>query len=168
MIEKRYQGIIMANEKPDFISKGELMLDSTSLAVLHSKSKETLLEFILARFEVYVSILSLYEFLSSVAYYRAYDLKKLLLNIEKIYHILYPDKKVILKASEIDSALIHAGIFLNQIDLLVASTAIVNNLLLITNKPENFECIKKYGLFFISLNEFLEKIKDYLGTLSKQ
>ncbi|HDI31206.1 MAG TPA: type II toxin-antitoxin system VapC family toxin [Thermofilum sp.] len=158
----------MASKKLDPFSKGELIFDSTSLAILHSKSKETLLEFILARFEVYVSILSLYEFLSSVAYYKASDLEKLLANMEKIYHILYLDKRVILKASEIDSALVHAGIFLNQVDLLVASTAIVNNLLLVTNEPENFECIKKYGLFLISLDEFLEKIKDYLGTLSRQ
>lgn len=149
---------------PDILERGEIMLDSSSLAVLHSENNKALLEFILARFDVYISMLSVYEFLSSVAYYRLHNIESLLKNLEKVYHITHLNDSIILKASEIDAALAHTGVFLDQIDILVASTAIVNNFLLVTQRSEEFECLKKYGLLFINLSNFLNKIKNYLRT----
>jgi len=136
-----------------------LLLDSTALTSLHAESNKSILEFILMKHEVHISILSLYEYLSALGYFSKVDLNKLYQSIERIYNIIGVDRQIILKAAELDSALTRVGVFLNSIDLIVAATAIVRNMVLVTAKSELYRDLTKFGLKLIGVEDLCEIIR---------
>jgi predicted nucleic acid-binding protein len=60
------------------------------------------------------------------------------------------DNETILEYSEIYNKLKKEGKLIDHADLLIASSAIVNNLILITNNLKHFERLKKSGLRVVS------------------
>ncbi|MEM2614101.1 MAG: PIN domain-containing protein [Nitrososphaerota archaeon] len=137
-----------------------LLLDSTALASLHAESNKPILEFILIKHEAHISILSLYEYLSALGYFSEVDFNKLYRSIEKIYNIVGVDQQVILKAAELDSTLTKVGVFLNSVDLIVAATAIVRSMVLVTAKPELYRDLPKFGLKLLSVEDLCEIIRQ--------
>lgn len=147
--------------------EGALLLDSTALAFLHAESNKSILEFILLKHETHISILSLYEYLSALGYFSEIDFDKLYRSIEKIYNVVGVDSQIILRAAELDSALTKTGVFLNPIDLIVAATAIVKNMVLVTTKPELYQDLPKFGLKLISVENLCEIIKQEIEEYAR-
>jgi len=154
-------------EEPSTINLEEkgFQLDSTALAVLHTKENRAFLEFLLLEYTVYVSILSVYEYASSVYFHQRVDVNKVVSNLSKIYHVLSVDNDVIVKAALLDGELSRRRIFLNQIDLLVAATAMTHNLTLVTVDPRLYNGLPSYGLNLVSTEELTEVLSKKLEKL---
>ncbi len=149
----------------DLSRLGEVAFDSTALIEMHRKSRETFLQLALAKLEIYVCVLSIYEFLSSLAYYGVADVRRVLELLKKLYHIVPIDDDILVKASEIDADLTRKGLFMNQIDLIVATMAIQRRLTLVTSRAEAYEPFKSYGLKVMDTVSFLSMLEKYLRSM---
>jgi len=89
-----------------------------------------------------ISIITLLEVLRGVSPEKRGRVKRLL---EKAFNILNIDNDVVLKYCELYTALKKQGQLIPDADLLIAATAIANNLTLVT-KDKDFERLKKQGL----------------------
>jgi predicted nucleic acid-binding protein len=89
-----------------------------------------------------ISIITLIEVLRGLASEKRGRAKELL---ERSYEVIYLDNKVILKYCELYDELKKRGILIPDADLLIAATALANNMVLIT-KDRGFERLKDFGL----------------------
>ena len=89
-----------------------------------------------------ISIITLIEVLRGISPRKRIRVKQLL---EKSFDILNIDNKVILKYCDLYTLLKRKGQLIPDADLLIAATAIVNNLVLVT-KDKDFERVKELGL----------------------
>jgi len=89
-----------------------------------------------------ISIITLIEFLRGIPPEKRSEAKRLL---ETSFEVLSIDNRVVLKYCELYTLLRQKGEPIPDADLLIAATAIANNLTLVT-KDEDFERLKKLGL----------------------
>ena len=89
-----------------------------------------------------ISIITLIEVLRGISPRKRIRVKQLL---EKSFDILNIDNKAILKYCDLYTLLKRKGQLIPDTDLLIAATAIVNDLVLVT-KDKDFERIKEHGL----------------------
>jgi len=89
-----------------------------------------------------ISIITLIEFLRGVPPEKRGEVKRLL---ETSFEVLSIDNRVILKYCELYTLLRQKGELIPDADLLIAATAMANNLVL-TTKDEHFERLKELGL----------------------
>ena len=89
-----------------------------------------------------ISIITLIEVLRGIPSEKRDRAKQLL---ERSFDVLNIDNKVILKYCELYTSLKRRGLLIPDADLLIAATAIANNLTLVT-KDKDFERIKELGL----------------------
>ena len=89
-----------------------------------------------------ISIITLIEILRGVSPRKRSKVKQLL---EKSFDVLNIDNKVILKYCDLYTLLKQEGQLISDADLLIAATAIVNDLILVT-KDKDFERVKELGL----------------------
>ncbi len=89
-----------------------------------------------------ISIITLIEVVRGVSSRKREKVKQLL---EKTYEVLNIDNNVIMKYCELYQKLKEEGKLIPDADLLIAATAMVNNLVLVT-KDKDFERLKEYGL----------------------
>ncbi|MEB3774913.1 MAG: PIN domain-containing protein [Desulfurococcales archaeon] len=138
------------------------LMDSKALAWLHAKGRDNVLKLVLSQVEVYVSALSIYELLSAMSYYGLGDPKTLSGVMEKIYHILYPDREVIAMAASINADLMHKGVIHNDTDIIVVATALRHGLPLITADPDRYSIFKPYGLVVYRLDKLVKDLEEEL------
>lgn len=141
---------------------GAALIDSKALAWLHSKGRDNVLKLVLSQIEVYVSALSIYELLSAMTYYGLGDPKTLSGVMEKIYHILYPDREIISMAASINADLMHKSMIHPDVDIIVVATALSHGLPLITVDPERYSIFKSYGLVVYRLNKLVKDLEEEL------
>jgi predicted nucleic acid-binding protein len=103
--------------------------------------------------KVFITKINLIEVIRGVKEEKRVEIKEIL---EELFEILDLDNEVILKYSEIYNKLKKEGKLLDHADLLIASSAIVNNLILVTNNLKHFERLKEFGLKLTNEEEFLE------------
>ncbi|MEM1610033.1 MAG: type II toxin-antitoxin system VapC family toxin [Sulfolobales archaeon] len=89
-----------------------------------------------------ISIITLIEVLRGLASEKRRRVKELL---ERSYDVIYLDNKVILKYCELYDELKQKGLLMSDADLLIAATALTNNMVLVT-KDRDFERLKNVGL----------------------
>jgi hypothetical protein len=89
-----------------------------------------------------ISVITLIEVLRGVASEKRDRVKRLL---EKSFDVLGIDNKVILKYCELYTSLKEKGQLISDADLLIAATAIANNLVLVT-RDKDFERLRSHGL----------------------
>ena len=92
--------------------------------------------------EVSISIITLIEVLRGISSKKRKKVKQLL---EKCFEIINIDNNVVLKYCELYTLLKQRGQLIPEADLLIAATAISNNLILVT-KDRDFERLKELGL----------------------
>ncbi len=89
-----------------------------------------------------ISIITLIEILRGVSLKKRIKVKQLL---EESFDVLNIDNKVILKYCDLYNTLKQKGQLIPDANLLIAATAIVNDLVLVT-KDKDFERVKEHGL----------------------
>ncbi|GEM_PF-7049661 len=143
-----------------------LLLDSLALARLHTRYNKPLLEMVLLHYDVYVHMLSVYEYAASIFYYRQESLEGILERMKRLYTILGLDEKTVVKAAQLDATLTRKGVRIGQIDVLVAASAMVHNLSLVAEKPSLYKALESYGLRVIPLDRLFtwaeEKAREYM------
>ncbi len=89
-----------------------------------------------------ISAITLIEVLRGLASKKRRRVKELL---ERSYDVIYLDNKIILKYCELYDEFKQKGLLIPDADLLIAATALANNMALIT-KDRDFERLKEVGL----------------------
>jgi len=89
-----------------------------------------------------ISVITLIEILRGTPSRKRNKVKQLL---EKSFDILGIDNKVVLKYCDLYALLKQKGLLIPDADLLIAATAIANNLVLVA-KDKDFERLRKLGL----------------------
>jgi len=89
-----------------------------------------------------ISIITLIEILRGTSSRKRIRVKQLL---EEGFDVLNIDNKVVLKYCDLYNTLKKKGQLIPDADLLIAATAIVNDLVLVT-KDKDFEQVKEHGL----------------------
>jgi len=89
-----------------------------------------------------ISIITMIEILRGIPPRKRDKAKQLL---EKSFEVLSINNKVVLKYCELYTSLKQKGQLISDVDLLIAATAIVNDLILVS-KDEDFERLKEQGL----------------------
>jgi len=136
----------------------KVTFDPISTVKIIKKQNRDILEFILAEFEVYMTLPSLHAYLLAKKLGGA-DVGKELEEIRKILKIVPISEDVIKKAVEIDSALVREGTLMKFEELIIAASSIVTGTLLVVDDDVNkYKPLRKYGLEYTSLGSFLEKV----------
>ncbi|CAB50448.1 type II toxin-antitoxin system VapC family toxin [Pyrococcus abyssi] len=136
----------------------DITFDSVTLLKMHSEKNKRLLEITLAKFTVYLSMLTVQRYLTA----RAYLKRNVELEFEvlkDIYNIVPVSEEIILRASKIEANLIRKGVFLDLEDIITAVTAIETGSLLITDEPKKYEPIRRFGLDTMPLDKFLREVE---------
>lgn len=107
--------------------------------------KEKKLSKIVRSIDLYISLITLYEYLRGLKYLDK-DLQKEKQKLERSLTILWPDNKVIVKMSEIWFKLRRKGTLIDERDLLIGATAITHNLPLWTMNQKHFVKLKYFNL----------------------
>jgi len=140
------------------IKHSKVTFDSLSTIKITKKQNRDILEFILAEFDVYITIPALHAYLLAKKF-SGFNVDKELNELKKILKIIPISEEVIKKAVEIDSALVKEGVLMKFEDLiLVASSIVTGALLVVDDKTDKYKPLRKYGLEYTSLGAFLEKI----------
>ncbi|MCS7365894.1 MAG: type II toxin-antitoxin system VapC family toxin [archaeon GB-1867-035] len=93
--------------------------------------------------DLYISIISLYEFIRGRSDY--IEVKDVL---EDLFTIIPIDNNVLIKATEIWRKLKKQGDLIDDRDLLIGATAISNKIPLLTKNTEHFKRLLNFGLNF--------------------
>lgn len=112
--------------------------------------KERKLSKILRSMDLYISFITLYEYLRGLKYLNK-DLQKEKEKLERSLTISWPDNKVIVKMSEIWFELRRKGALVDERDLLIGATAITHNLPLWTINEKHFTRLKYFNLKIFKL-----------------
>lgn len=136
----------------------DITMDSITLLKMHTAKRKRLLEITLAKFNVSLSVITVYRYLSAKAYLRR-NVEKELEVLKDIYNIVPLDDKIIAKGAQIEGQLLQRGLMLDLEDILTASTAIVTNSLLVTDNPKRYEPLRQYGLDTMPLEKFLHELE---------
>ena len=140
----------------------KISLDPYSLVVLTKKKNKDALEFILAEFEIYVSLPALHAYLLAKTLGNRDPMEEAALARE-IFNVVEPDDKLIAELARVDAALSKQGVFLNYSSLMVAVSAVLTNSLLVVydgDEIEKYKTLSKYGLDVIPFNTFMEEVME--------
>ncbi|WP_297470975.1 type II toxin-antitoxin system VapC family toxin [Thermococcus sp.] len=136
----------------------DITFDSITLLKMHTAKRKRQLEITLAKFNVSLSVITVYRYLSAKAYLKK-NVERELEILEDIYNIVPLDDRIIAKGAKIEGQLLQRGLMLDLEDILTASTAIVTNSLLITDNPKRYEPIRQFGLDTMPLDKFLNELE---------
>jgi len=103
--------------------------------------------------EVYITKINLIEIVRGLKKEKRKEVKEIL---ENLFEVLDLNNDVILKYSEIYNELKKEGKLLDHADLMIASSVIVHNKILVTNNLKHFSRLKRFGLKVLSESEFLK------------
>ncbi|MCE4602541.1 MAG: hypothetical protein F7B18_05085 [Desulfurococcales archaeon] len=140
-------------------SHESILVDSRTTIWLHARSRANLLKLLLSRLDIYLSALSAYEVAAAFIYYRIGDPRNHIARLEKIYHIIYPDREILSTAARISADLMYHGESRSDIDVIIAATAISRNLLLVSVNIQEYEVFKKYGLSTLSMEGLIKQVE---------
>lgn len=90
---------------------------------------------------LYISIITMYEFTRGTR-----DPKTAKKLLDESFPILWLDNEIILKRGEIWQLLRREGELIDDRDLIIGATAIINELELLTENEKHFKKLEKYGL----------------------
>jgi len=127
----------------------KILVDTDVLIEAFERRNEAILGK-LFNYNIYVSYVSLYEYLYGFKYIGK-DIVKEKDMLEKVVNIVYPSQDVILKALEIDVDLSRKGEKIPQADIIIAATAIVLGMPLYTMDLTHFSRLKRYGLKLVTI-----------------
>lgn len=127
----------------------KILVDTDVLIEAFERRNEAILGK-LFNYNIYVSYVSLYEYLYGFKYIGK-DVVKEKDMLEKVVNIVYPSQDVILKALEIDVDLSGKGEKIPQADIIIAATAIVLGMPLYTMDLTHFSRLKRYGLKLVTI-----------------
>ena len=136
----------------------DITFDSITLLKMHTAKRKRQLEITLAKFNVSLSIITVYRYLSAKAYLKR-NVERELEILKDIYNIVPLDDRIIAKGAQIEGQLLQRGVMLDLEDVLTASTAIVTNSLLITDNPKRYEPMRQFGLDTMPLEKFLGELE---------
>lgn len=120
---------------------------SVVIDILERNNKTLLLK--IAQYDVYISYVTLYEYLYGYCYLgKDYFKEKNV--VEKLFQVVYPTQELLLKAMEIDVDLSKKGEKVPQTDIVIAATAILLKAPLLTKDLRHFQQMEKYGLRVIT------------------
>jgi len=136
-----------------------VILDTDVFINLQKRSNKKLLFKVLKNFKVYISIITLYEYLFGKKYVgkNVIESKEA---IEKVFMIIPLSQQILEKMLEIDVFLSKRGEKLDFRDIAIGASAIVEDLVLVSGNISHFEKMKKLGLKFSPQNEFLNNLKN--------
>ncbi|ASJ00652.1 type II toxin-antitoxin system VapC family toxin [Thermococcus gorgonarius] len=143
-----------------------IIFDSSALLRMHTKRNKDLLELALMRFEILVPQISVYEYLFTKVFLGK-NPDHVMAVLKELYHIVPLDDEIIVKGAIITKNLLKSRTKMLTTDILVGVTAIVKNALLITDSPEQYKPLKKYGLDVISTEKFIGELEQVALGLSK-
>ncbi|GAB6102304.1 type II toxin-antitoxin system VapC family toxin [Thermococcus atlanticus] len=136
----------------------DITFDSITLLKMHTAKRKRQLEITLAKFNVSLSIITVYRYLSAKAYLKR-NVEGELEVLRDIYTVIPLNDEIIVKASKIEASLLQKGKMLDLEDILTAATAIWSNSLLITENPKRYEAIRQFGLDTMPLEKFLRELE---------
>ncbi len=136
----------------------DITFDSRALLKMHTTSRKRQLEITLAKFNVSISVITLYRYLSVRAYLKK-SVERELQVLKDIYTIVPLNDEIVAKGAMIEAHLLKKGKMLDLEDILTATTAIHTGSLLITDKPEKYEPIRQFGLDTMHLDKFLKELE---------
>ncbi len=120
---------------------------SVVIDILERNNKTLLLK--IAQYDVYISYVTLYEYLYGYCYLgKDYFKEKNV--VEKLFQVVYPTQELLLKAMEIDVDLSKKGEKVPQTDIVIAATAILLKAPLLAKDLRHFQQMEKYGLRVIT------------------
>ncbi len=137
-----------------------ISFDPFSFLKITQRQNKDILEFLLAEFEIYISLPTLHSYLLAKAI-RNMNISKELEDLKEIFRIVDTSNELLEKMAKIESVLVKDSIFVDFDNLMTAVSAIVTNSLLVVNNEDSkdYEPFIKYGLDFISYKKFLEEIE---------
>ncbi|QDA31481.1 type II toxin-antitoxin system VapC family toxin [Thermococcus indicus] len=136
----------------------DITFDSITLLKMHTAKRKRQLEITLAKFNVSISIITAYRYLSARAYLRR-NVEKELEVLRDIYTIVPLEDSIVARAARIEASLLGKGQMLDLEDVLTAATAIETGSLLVTDDPGRYEAMRQYGLDTMSLDRFLRELE---------
>ncbi|AJC71241.1 hypothetical protein X802_02975 [Thermococcus guaymasensis DSM 11113] len=140
----------------------KISLDPYSLIVLTKKRNKDALEFILAEFEIYVSLPALHAYLLAKTLGNR-DPREEATLAREIFNVVEPSDELLAEVARIDAALSKQGIFLDYSSLMVAVSAIMTDSLLVVyddDEIEKYKTLSKYGLDVIPFSTFMEEVME--------
>ncbi len=122
----------------------KVVIDTTVLIDALERGNEGLL-LKLTRLEALVPYVALYEYLWGYLYLGR-DYRKEKEVVEKLFVVVYPDQRILLRAMELDVQLAKQGLRIPQADLLIAATALTLGAPLLTMDAKHYERLRGFGL----------------------
>ncbi|ASJ05576.1 MULTISPECIES: type II toxin-antitoxin system VapC family toxin [Thermococcus] len=136
----------------------EITFDSRTLLKMHTASRKRQLEITLAKFNVSLSVITLYRYLSVRAYLKK-NVERELEVLKDIYTVVPLGDEILVKAAQIEAHLLQKGRMLDLEDVLTAATAICTGSLLVTDDPKRYEVLRQFGLDTMPLEKFLKELE---------
>jgi len=122
----------------------KVVVDTSVLVDALEEGDEELLAQLVGRGAL-VPYVALYEYLYGYLYLGR-DAEKEKRIVEKLFTVVYPDQRILMKALEIDVALAREGLRVPQADVVIAATAIVAGAPLLTRDLRHYPRLRKFGL----------------------
>ncbi len=125
---------------------------------MHRVSRRRALEVTLARFNVSVSVISIYRYLSAKAYLKR-NVERELGILRDLYIVLPIDDELLSKAAMTEAKLLRKGIIMDIEEILAGMSAIMHRTLLVTPDVERYKPLVEYGLDVMALGRFLGEVE---------
>jgi len=125
--------------------------------VLIELSKRTLLKYIKPHMNLYLSIISVYEYLRGLAVLGR-DVVYAERILKTLFTIIPLTEKTIIKAAEIYASLYRRGVLIPDPDILIAASCIIEEIPLSTFNIRHFKRLEEYGLEIVNPNEIINAI----------
>lgn len=136
----------------------DITFDALTMVKMHTASRRRQLEITLAKFNVSISVITLYQYLSAKAYLKR-SVENELEVLKEIYTVVPLTDEILLKGARIEASLLRKGIVMDVEDILVAATSITQGTLLVTDDPRRYEPLRKFGLDTMPLESFLRELE---------
>ncbi len=138
------------------IQGNRVMIDTDVLIEL---VKRKLLSKFVAIYDVYISFVTLYEYIRG-SFYKGFKPSKYKELLEESVIIIWSDNEILEKMAEIWYSLKKKGALIDERDLIIGTTAIVKDLPLITRNKSHFERLRDYGLKLADADEYTRKVSQ--------
>lgn len=145
----------------------KIAFDSAALLIMHLKKSRPFLELALVNFEIIIPQPSVYEYLLMKGLIGG-NVRAEMEILKEIYHIVPTSDEIMVKSAQIHHLLLKKGIQMNTNDIITGVTAIEENALLVTDDPERYRPLLKYGLNLISLERFFKELGQLAKDLSSE
>jgi len=125
--------------------------------VLIELSRRNLLKHIKPHMNLYLSIISAYEYLRGLAVLGR-DIVYAERILKTLFTIIPLTEKTIIEAAEIYASLHRKGVLIPDPDILIAASCIVEEISLSTFNIKHFKRLKEYGLEIVDPNEIIDMV----------